>query len=350
MRRLALSVSIVFLACSEAEQVTPAASARQEPDAAKAKAETDTSKPKPPRTTLVPSTRAEGGDPVVTVFGVQLTEDAPAPDAWHWNEGDVMLGGGPRMPMVKIAAGRFTLGSGPHEVGRDTDEDAHEVTLSEYWIGATEVTQAQWKAVMGTEPSSCVHGCGDTYPVNEVSWEDMARFANVLSASLELQQCYREDSGSWVWDSDCDGFRLPTEAEWEHAARAGTTTPYHFGIRSDLCDNANIQRGFEDPCDDGREEVQPVTLEPVGTYRANPWGLFDMHGNVRESVWDWSGPYPSGPSVDPRGPASGYARGLRGGSFETDGRFARTAFRDSIGPTTSSDSNGFRCARSIPPR
>nr|MCH9681351.1 formylglycine-generating enzyme family protein [Deltaproteobacteria bacterium] len=224
---------------------------------------------------------------------------------------------------------------------RDADERAYQAVLSAYWIGTTEVTQAQWRAVMGDAPSECSVGCGDDYPVNKITWEDAARFANTLSRKLGFSECYQHVYSEWVWDRSCDGFRFPTEAEWETAARAGTTTPYSFGDRSVVCVHANLNEDTEPDCSDGYEG-----LAPVQTYGPNAWGVYGMHGNAREWIWDFDGDYPTGVVHDPAGPTSGNYRGLRGGSFENSPEFLRSAFRDSISPTIGTESIGFRVARS----
>lgn len=282
-----------------------------------------------------------GSSPVVTAFGVRLNEAGPPPNAWDWNGGEVMLGGGPRMPMVRVPSGTFTMGSAYDQWGRDDDERPHEVTLPEYWIGATEVTRAQWRAVMGSDAPGCGSGCGDEHPVTQVAWEDAVRFANTLSSQLGLQECIRNDFGSWLVTPGCDGFRLPTEAEWERAARAGTSTPFSFGEAENLCTYANGSTAVEPGCTDVYEE-----LAPVRSFPANPWGIYDMHGNAREWVWDWYGPYPSSPVVDPLGPDFGSSRGLRGGAYDNADRFLRSSFRDSISPTISTIDIGFRVVRS----
>lgn len=284
-----------------------------------------------------------GSSPVVTAFGVRLNEPGPPPNAWHWNEGEVMLGGGPRMPMVRVPTATFTMGSAYDQWGRDEDERLHEVTISEHWMGATEVTRAQWRAVMGSDPPYCEVGCGDEHPVTSVSWSDAVRFTNELSRRLGLRECLREDFGSWVLDPRCDGFRLPTEAEWEHAARAGTSTPFWFGDADDLCHYANGSTEPQSDCADTYDQ-----LAPVRSFPANPWGFYDLHGNVREWVWDWYGPYSSEITLDPQGPDFGSSRCLRGGAYDNADRFLRSSFRDSISPTSPTSDIGFRVVRSVP--
>ena len=205
------------------------------------------------------------------------------------------------MEFVLIEAGTFTMGSPPTEPGRDADEGpVHEVTISQrFYLGKYEVTQGEWHAVMGSNPS--LHSnCGRTCPVERVSWEDAQAFIVALNR--------RE--GVTV-------YRLPTEAEWEYAARAGTQTAYHFGTAaSELALYAwyGELRLFG-------------SIRPVGQKRPNAWGLYDMHGNVWEWVADWYGAYPQGSVTDPRGPATGASRVFRGGSWDFNARECRAANR-----------------------
>jgi formylglycine-generating enzyme required for sulfatase activity len=232
------------------------------------------------------------------------------------------LGKGVTMKLVLISPGTFMMGSPDSEQGRESKEGPqHEVAISKpFYMGVTEVTQAQYEAVMGTNPSKFK---GPTNPVDSVIWDEAVLFCRKLS----------EKTGKT--------FRLPTEAEWEYACRAGTKTRFSFGdSESVLGDYAWWQSN------------SGGKAHPVGQKKPNPWGLYDMHGNVWEWCADWWGPYPKGPITDPFGPAtaSGY-RVLRGGSWLNgdSGRF-RCAFRDSYeyrAPTLRGSYDGFRCARTL---
>ena len=207
------------------------------------------------------------------------------------------------MELVLLEAGPFEMGSPAGESGRDADEGpVHEVTISQpFYLGKYEVTQAQWQAVMGDNPSfrsRCGHNC----PVEFVSWADVQMFI----AALNRREGVRT-------------YRLPTEAEWEYAARAGTQTAYHFGnTAGELARYAWYdKRGF----------ITGKGPRPVGRGRPNAWGLYDMHGNVWEWVADWYGPYAAGPVTDPRGPSTGARRVYRGGSWSSDARDCRAASR-----------------------
>ena len=242
------------------------------------------------------------------------------------------------MEFVQIEPGTFPMGSPPDEADREATrgghygyEALHPVTLSEpFFLGRYEVTQAQWEAVMQGNPSTYV-ACGGDCPVETVFWEDVQDFIRRLN----------EREGT-------DAYRLPTEAEWEYAARAGTETAYHFGDDvSLLCQYANfgdLTYFGEHPyyCADG---VGGSTA-PVGSYQPNDWGLHDMHGNVEEWVADRYGPYPPILIVDPQGPGAGEFRLRRGGSWADHASSCRAASRHYVRGQTGS-TVGFRLAKTI---
>lgn len=196
---------------------------------------------------------------------------------------------------IFIPAGTFTMGSPPEEPGRFDNETQHKVTISRpFYMQTTTVTQGQWKAVMGSNPSS-FKDCGDDCPVEQVSWKDVQEFIRMLN--------HQEKP---------DKYRLPTEAEWEYAARAGTTTPFNTGSCL-TTDQANYNGNYPlSGCPKGEYRQKTVR---VGSFSPNAWGLYDMHGNVWEWCQDWYGDYPSGSVTDPTGPLSGSSRVSRGGSW-----------------------------------
>ena len=203
--------------------------------------------------------------------------------------------------MVLIPAGRFMMGD---------RFDKLQVTLTKpFYMAKHEVTQEQWEAVMGSNPSSRTKGA--KLPVTDVSWEDCQEFIQKLNAKTK------------------GGYRLPTEAEWEYACRAGTTTAYSYGDNLTKSD-ANI---------DGD------SIKAVGSYRPNAFGLYDMHGNVWEWCNDWYGSLQDGEVTDPKGAATGEYRVLRGGSFDNDDSNARSSTRSYITPTYRVNYLGFRLAR-----
>jgi formylglycine-generating enzyme required for sulfatase activity len=216
------------------------------------------------------------------------------------------------MLLVPIPAGTFTMGEG--------NETPHPVTLTKpFELGVYEVTQQQYVQVMGSNPSEFK---GPQNPVEKVSWNDAVEFCRKLS---ELPS---EKSAGYV-------YRLPTEAEWEYACRAGTQTAYSFGnSESELGDYA-----WYDENSGGKSH-------PVGSKKPNAWGLYDMHGNVYEWCQDWYGDYPSGSVTDPTGAASGSVRVFRGGSWFIYSDFCRSAYRDWYTPGLRYFDLGFRVLRS----
>ncbi len=229
------------------------------------------------------------------------------------------------MEFVFIRPGTFMMGSPSNEPKRDKDEHQHRVTLTRgYYLQTTEVTQGQWRRVMGSNPSSFKR-CGDDCPVEQVSWTVAQTFIQKLNQM-----------------EGTDKYRLPTEAEWEYAARAGTKTPFSFGDCLST-DQANYDGNYPMPgCSKGRYRKKPVA---VGSFPANAWGLHDMHGNVHEWCQDWKGDYPAGSVTDPEGPSSGVRRVYRGGSWRYNARLCRSAYRSRLTPGSRDDSLGFRLAR-----
>jgi len=217
------------------------------------------------------------------------------------------LGGGVTMKLVLIPAGKFMMGE---------EKDQHEVTISKpFYMGATEVTQAQYEAVMGTNPSRLK---GATNPVETVSWNDATEFCKKLSEKTR------------------QAVRLPTEAEWEYACRAGSKTRFSFG---DADEGLGDYAWYRANCG--------YTTNPVGQKKPNAWGLFDMHGNVWEWCADWYGDYPKGAVTDPEGLASGAARVVRGGDWGGIPEDCRSANRSQSTPGYRSNNCGFRVVVSV---
>ena len=231
----------------------------------------------------------------------------------------VDLGKDVKLEMVLVPAGKFKMGFTKKELEDFKEElkkelgkeeldvvnlimskqgKQHEVTLTKpFYIGKHEVTQEQWEAVMGKNPSKIYKG--PKLPVTDVTWKNCQEFIKKLNAKTD------------------GGYRLPTEAEWEYSCRAGTTTVYSFGDKITLKD-AN----YEDS-----KIAKPVA---VGSYKPNAFGLYDMHGNVWEWCEDWYADYPAGAVTDPKGPAKGESLVLRGGSFYYLVSHARSSFRFSF--------------------
>ena len=214
------------------------------------------------------------------------------------------------MQFVRIPAGAFMMGSSD---GDSNEKPIHKVTIgTAFLLGRFEVTQAQWEAVMGNTPSSFK---GRHNPVERVSWDDVQNFIKKLNAKEGHNR-----------------YRLPTEAEWEYAARAGTQTKYSFG------DDASRLGDYAWYGDNSGGRTHPVGKKP------NAWGLYDMHGNVWEWVQDWYGSdyYSNSPSTDPKGPSSGSNRVSRGGSWLYSAGKCRSANRDNYSPGIRSVNIGFR--------
>jgi uncharacterized protein (TIGR02996 family) len=226
---------------------------------------------------------------------------------------------GPDMIFTLIPPGSFIMGSPQDEQGRDNDETQHRVTLTHgFWMSVHQVTQRQWKTLMPENPSDFP---GEDQPVEQLSWHDCKTFVDTLS---------RRQGRT---------FRLATEAEWEYACRAGTSTTFFFGdsITTDLANydgNRSYGRG-------GRGEYRNRTT-PVGSFAPNAFGLYDMHGNVWEWVADWYGVYEKDDVVNPVGPETGSDRLLRGGSWFRYPTEARSASRRRIAPSTRDKGFGFR--------
>jgi formylglycine-generating enzyme required for sulfatase activity len=263
------------------------------------------------------------------------------------------------MKFVSIAAGSFQMGSPSSEKDRDDDETQHPVRLTKSFLMATtEVTQGQWRAVMGSNPSvkdyKGVSFIGNTLPVQNVSWEDAVKFANALSKKEGLRAAYRISGKSVEWIKSSNGYRLPTEAEWEYAARAGKHRLYAgTDSLSSVCRYASVYTaqskskfGWDRavfPCEDGH-----LAAAPVGSFKPNAWGLYDMTGNVWEWCWDRYDKKYGGSSTDPVGPQSGDGRVKRGGSWGYVPAFARVAFRFWDTPDNRNDYLGLRLVRTNP--
>jgi len=233
--------------------------------------------------------------------------------------------------MVRIEPGTFLMGAPPEEDGRQGDETQHRVTLRRpFLLGATEVTQGQWQDLFGANPSRNT-SCGRDCPVESVTWFDAIRFCNALSTREHLPRCYTVDGAAVRWDQTCAGYRLPTEAEWEYAARAGTTGP-RYGELEEIAWYGGNKEG---------------RIHPVGLKVPNAWGLYDLLGNVWEWVFDVAGAYPTGSGFDPSGPAEGPTREFRGGCWSYYEKYCRAAYRQEFVPDKPSEHLGFRVARSL---
>ncbi|MFV1964309.1 MAG: SUMF1/EgtB/PvdO family nonheme iron enzyme [Pirellulaceae bacterium] len=236
--------------------------------------------------------------------------------------------------MIQIAGGPFSMGDAQ---GR-SDESPHNVQIGTFYIDRVPVTQALYEEVTGTNPSKRK---APNLPAERVPWTEAARFCNLCSQQEELTPCY--DTETWECDFEADGYRLPTEAEWEYACRAGSATRFSFGDD----ENDLAKYAWAKPHSRGR-------TWPVGQKRPNAWGLYDMHGNV----WEWCNDfysdsyYRESPLANPRGPGSGKRRVLRGGAWNSPAEKCRAAYRFKefavfTDACFGSDSYGFRRVRSV---
>lgn len=230
----------------------------------------------------------------------------------------VELPGGAAMRFVGIPSGSFVMGSDSNEVFFQRDElPAHRVNISQaFWLGQFEVTQAQWQAVMGSNPSVFHRGAEAVQrPVEMVSWNDCLAFIKQLNAA---------GNGT---------FRLPTEAEWEYACRAGTSSLYPWG--ADLSLKPLQAHAWFNSRAEGKSQ-------PTGTKKPNPWGLYDLHGNVWEWCQDWRGPYEAREQTDPQGPETGTQKVYRGGSWFNEPEALRSANRHGHPPDQRFTNAGLR--------
>ena len=311
---------------------------------------------------------------IVTLAGA--CDDTLVPRNPFWPEKEKKSNGPPPLviEMIWIEPGTFMMGSPGGEPGRySPNETQHSVTLSKgFYMGKYPVTQGQWIAVMGTNPSYFrVPAASETNtvnrPVEQVNWYNTLVFCNRLSIMEGLTPAYNIDGSTnpsdWgaiptstnaIWNAativtDSTGYRLPTEAQWEYACRAGTTTGFNWGTNYINYTQANYNASYTDACN----ATVGTSLErttTVGNYEPNAWRLYDMHGNVWEWCWDWYdanyGGVAGTAATDPTGAAGGTYRVVRGVSWHDFGRYARSAFRCyNYSPYEQSDILGFRLLR-----
>lgn len=251
---------------------------------------------------------------------------------------------------VLITGGTFEMGSPDMEGWRSEDETQHTVTVSDFYMSMYEVTQTEYAEVMGNNPSSF---SGDALPVENISWLDAVAYCNARSELEGLTPAYAIDGQTVTWDRSADGYRLPTEAEWEYACRAGTVTPFNTET-SISAEEANyyghypyeIEENYfsQDNLDTQPGEYRQTTVE-VTSFSPNGWGLYSMHGNVSEWVWDYYGAYSAEEQRDPTGPETGTLRVYRGGGWNDFAKNMRSAYRAAMAEDKGSFNIGIRLVK-----
>ena len=260
------------------------------------------------------------------------TEDKPTDSG---NNGDKKYSD--IVDLVLITAGTFRMGNTGTYSGQSGENPVHQVTITRaFLMGKYEVTQAEWKAVMGSNPS---YFKGDSLPIEEVSWYDAVEFCNKLSIMEGLDTCYSGSGSSIICDWNANGYRLPTEAEWEYACKSGTETDFYTGdLTNTGCTplDANLDRaGWY--CGNSDDKTHPV-----GGKEPNAFVLYDMHGNVWEWCWDY---YIKSPYPNPREPANGSVHITRGGCWKYNSERLRSSTRYTVFSVLYCFGIGFRLAR-----
>ena len=233
---------------------------------------------------------------------------------------------------VFVKGGKFLMGSPESENWKSDDELQHEVTVSDFCIARHEVTQAEYSSLMNENPSN-FHG--DNLPVENVSWLDAVKFCNEKSKAEGLTTAYVIEGSRVTWNLESEGYRLPTESEWEYACRAGTTTPFNLE-HSIGADEANFYGHYPYEIEENYFSQHKLSTKPgiyrgetvnVGSFTPNKLGLYDMHGNVGEWCWDIYASYNTSSSMNPIGPSTGTRRVNRGGGWNDFAKNMRSAYR-----------------------
>lgn len=255
---------------------------------------------------------------------------------------------------VLIKGGSFQMGSPDSEAWRSADETQHSVTVSDFYMSKYELTQKEYEEITGNNPSNFK---GDNLPLENISWLDAVAYCNARSEKDGLTPVYTIDGQNISWDRSANGYRLPTEAEWEYACRAGTTTPFYME-NSPSAEDANYYGHYPYEIEDnyfsqGNLEVKlgeyRETTVSVDSFSENPYGLYNMHGNVSEWVWDYYGEYPTEEQTDPAGPTSGTLRVYRGGGWNDFAKNMRSAYRATLEQNKGSFNLGIRLVLNATP-
>ena len=252
--------------------------------------------------------------------------------------------------MVLIKGGTFTMGSPKKERLRGADEVSHKVKVNSFYADPYEVTQKDYKAVMGKNPST--HK-GANKPVSNVTWYDAIRYCNKLSKKDGYKPVYKIQGKTVTWNRRANGYRLLTEAEWEYAARAGKSSVFYTG--SQLTDKqSNYYADYPYLIEENYFETKDPSVVPgdyrgttvkVNSFKANAFGMYNMHGNVSEWCFDYYGSYGKGKQNNPAGPKKGTLRVNRGGGYNDYAKHCRLAYRSVADPDSADQNLGFRIAR-----
>jgi sulfatase modifying factor 1 len=356
---LVMAVTIMFSlrACGEnaprtAMEPNGVATAPESPEA------TEASMPKPSITEMEPNDVAntpeppavmEASTPKPSTTEVEPNNVANVPESPAIVEAGTLHPTEIEVPenFVLIKGGTFNMGSPDSEAWRGEDETEHPVTVSDFYMSIYEVTQEEYQEIMGSNPSTF---SGDNLPVDNVTWFDAIAYCNARSEAESLAPVYIIDGQHVSWNRSANGYRLPTEAEWEYAARAGTTTPFNTQT-SISAEEANYYGQYPYEIENnyfsqGNLETKPgqyrETTIAVGSFSPNRWGLYDMHGNVGEWCWDYYSAYSTASQTDPTGPTSGSLRVNRGGGWNDFAKHLRSAYRSSTPANNSSFNLGLR--------
>lgn len=255
---------------------------------------------------------------------------------------------------ILLQGGAFQMGSPREERQRGDDETRHSAHVSPFYVDPCEVSQKDYQALMGTNPSG--HK-GANLPVENVTWLDAIRYCNAKSVKAGLEPVYEIDGEAVTWNRKANGYRLLTEAEWEYAARAGSDTVFNVGNQVNG-ENINFEGTYPYLIEENYVTQHDPSVKP-GRYRGetiavdsmapNAFGLHNMHGNVAEWVFDYYGPYDPAQARDYAGPMSGQYRVNRGGSYIDFGKHLRSAYRSAANPLAADTKRGFRIARNAVP-
>ncbi|ULQ60431.1 formylglycine-generating enzyme family protein [Brucepastera parasyntrophica] len=257
---------------------------------------------------------------------------------------------------ILIPGGTFTMGSPADEFLRESDETRRQVTVASFYMDRYEVTQREYRQLMGNNPSSFQD---ETLPVENVTWYEAVRYCNARSEEEGLAPAYTitgtGERPAVTWNREAGGYRLPTEAEWEYACRAGTITPFSTGAAIST-NQGNYYGTYPYTIEEHYFSQNRIAVGP-GQYRGrtvapgslppNPWDLYEMHGNVWEWCWDWYSDYDAADWDNPAGPASGNYKVNRGGGWNDFARHLRSAYRAAYPPENRTFNIGFRLVRNV---